>query len=85
MASDTGRIGAYTFTTTYATPDFRLHDWDGNALARHNNTINILALDGHVENTGFSEAGKFYYYNFSGMKERKLASVLKQDGSRHKF
>ena len=85
MGADSGRIGVNTFTTTFATPDFRLHDWDGNALARHNNTINILALDGHVENIGYSEAGKFYYFYFSGMTERKLASVLKSDGSRHTF
>ena len=85
MAADTGRIGAYTFATTFATPDFRLHDWTGNALARHNNAINILALDGHVESTKYSAAGKFYYFYFSGMKDRKLASILRQDGTRHTF
>lgn len=85
MAADTGRVGAYTFTTTFDTPDFRLHDWTGNALARHNNMINILALDGHVESIGYAEAGKFYYFYFSEMKERTLGSVLKQDGSRYTF
>ena len=86
MAADSGRVGVIAgYTTDFSTPDFRLHDWDGNALARHNDMINILALDGHVENVGASDAGKFYYFNFSGMKERKLGSILKQNNTRITF
>jgi prepilin-type N-terminal cleavage/methylation domain-containing protein/prepilin-type processing-associated H-X9-DG protein len=84
MAADSGRHGAYaaTIPTTYATPDFRLHYWNRTtAFARHNNTINVLALDGHVENIGWQEGKKFYYHNFSGMKELKLGKVLDQAGN----
>lgn len=72
------------YPATYATPDFRLHYWNkSTAFARHNNTINILALDGHVENINYSGAGKFYYFYFSGMKELKLGKILDQSGTLH--
>ena len=79
--SDSMAPSGSNYPATYATPDFRLHYWNrSTAFARHNNAINILALDGHVENTRYSEAGKFYYFYFYGMKELKLGRILDQSG-----